>query len=66
MHHHMCASENKWLKWISDDKIEGRKCFDCWLLEASLKGTVHALQLHTAHTLGILAPVVSPLRDNGL
>ena len=45
MHHHMCASENKWLKWISDDKIEGRKCFDCWLLEASLKGTVHALQL---------------------
>jgi len=45
MHHHLCASENKWLKWISDDKIEGRKCFDCWLLEASLKETVHSLQL---------------------
>ena len=45
MHHHLCASENKWLKWISDDKIEGRKCFDCWLLEASLKETVHPLQL---------------------
>ena len=45
MHHHISASENKWLKWISDDKIEGRKCFDCWLLEASLKGMVHTLQL---------------------
>ena len=41
----MCASENKWLKWVSDTKIEGRKCFDCWLLEASLNGTVHPLQL---------------------
>ena len=24
---------------------DGRKCFDCWLLEASLKGAVHPLQL---------------------
>ena len=45
MHHHISALENKWLKWISDDKIEGRKCFDSWLLEASLKGMVHTLQL---------------------
>ena len=28
-HHHMCASENAWLKWIGSEKIEGRKCFDC-------------------------------------
>ena len=44
-HHHMCASENKWLKWIDDKSIEGRKCFDCWLLEAQLKQTVHPVQL---------------------
>ena len=35
-HHHLCATENKWLNWIGDEKIEGRKCFDCWLLEAQL------------------------------
>ena len=44
-HHHLCASENSWLKWIGDKSIEGRKCFDCWLLEAQLKQTVHPLQL---------------------
>ena len=35
-HHHLCAKENRWLKWIGDKSIEGRKCFDCWLLEAQL------------------------------
>lgn len=44
-HHHLCATENRWLKWIGDDKMEGRMCFDCWLLEAQLKQTVHSLQL---------------------
>ena len=44
-HHHVCATENKWLAWIGDKDIDGRRCFDCWLLEASLKGTVHPLQL---------------------
>ena len=43
----MCATDNKWLKWIGSDAIEGRKCFDCWLLEAQLKQNqkVHPLQL---------------------
>lgn len=41
----MCATGNVWLKWIGDDKIEGRKCFACWLLEALLKRTVHQLQV---------------------
>ena len=44
-HHHLCATEHPWLKWIGDDKIEGRKCFDCWLLEAQLRKTVHPLQV---------------------
>ena len=44
-HHHLCAAENVWLKWIGDDEIEGRKCFDCWLLEAQLRNTVHQLQV---------------------
>ena len=44
-HHHMCASEAPWLKWITDDKIAGRRCFDCWLLESLLKKTAHPLQL---------------------
>ena len=44
-HHHLCAAEHPWLKWIGTDKIEGRKCFDCWLLEAQLRKTVHALQV---------------------
>jgi hypothetical protein len=44
-HHHLCASEHPWLKWIGTDKIEGRKCFDCWLLEALLRKTVHPLQV---------------------
>ena len=43
--HHMCASENRWLKWIGDESVEGRKCFDCWLLEALLKQAVHPVQL---------------------
>ena len=34
-----------WLKWIGTDKIEGRKCFDCWLLEAQLRKTVHPFQV---------------------
>ena len=44
-HHHLCATENVWLKWISDDEIEGCKCFDCWLLETQLRNTVHQLQV---------------------
>ena len=40
-HHHLCATENVWLKWIGDDKIEGRTCFDCWLLEVRLRNTIH-------------------------
>ena len=44
-HHHLCASENPFLKWIGPEKIEGRKCFDCWLLEAQLRKTVHPLQV---------------------
>ena len=44
-HHHLCAAEHPWLKWIGTDKIEGRKCFDCWLLEAQLRKTVHPLQV---------------------
>ena len=43
--HHLCAAEHPWLKWIGTDKIEGRKCFDCWLLEAQLRKTVHSLQV---------------------
>ena len=31
--------------WIGDEKIEGRKCFDCWLPEEQLKQAVHPLQL---------------------
>ena len=43
-HHRLCAAENKWLQWIGDESIGG-KCFDCWLLEALLKGTAHPQQL---------------------
>jgi hypothetical protein len=43
--HHLCATEHRWLKWIGDKLIEGRKCFDCWLLEAQLKQMVHPLQV---------------------
>lgn len=44
-HHHLCALEHPWLKWIGPDKIEGRKCFDCWLLEAQLRKVVHRQQV---------------------
>ena len=35
----------RWLKWVGGNSIEGRKCFDCWLLEAQLKLVVHPLQV---------------------
>ena len=41
-HHHMCATNNKWLTWIGDKGIDGRRCFDCWLSRCPLKRTSQA------------------------